>query len=69
MRELLGAYDPTYHQTNALLKKLFLDKLLPQARSILARNLNTNLKIQATRADEILVAFNGTNNSFPLCKN
>jgi len=30
MRELLGAYDPTNQQTNALLKKIFLDKLPPK---------------------------------------
>ena len=64
MRELLGAYDPTNHQTNALLKKLFLDKLPPQARSILAENLDTNLNILAIQADEILLALNDTNNSF-----
>ena len=64
MRELLGAYDPTNHQTNALQKKLFLHKLPSEARSILAGNLETNLNVVATRAEEILSALNDTNSSF-----
>ena len=43
MRQLLEAYDADNTQTNAVFKKLFLDKLPQQARTILAANLETNL--------------------------
>ena len=56
MRQLLDAYDAHNPQTNAVLKKLFLDKLPPEVRGILAASLETNLDSLATRADEVIAA-------------
>jgi len=63
MRELLGTYDSTNQQTNALLKKLFLDKLPPQVRSILAGTLDADLNSIVIRADEILAVLNDSSNA------
>ena len=62
MRHLLEAYDADNAQTNAVLKKLFLDKLPQQARTILAANLETNLDVLALRADEVVAALSQTSN-------
>ena len=62
MRQLLEAYDADNAQTNAVLKKLFLDKLPQQARTILAANLETNLDVLALRADEVVAALSQTSN-------
>ena len=60
MRQLLEAYDADNTQTNAVLKKLFLDKLPQQPRTILAANLETNLDLLALRADEVVAALSQT---------
>ena len=62
MRQLLEAYDADNAQTNAVLKKLFLDTLPQQARTILAANLETNLDVLALRADEVVAALSQTSN-------
>ena len=56
MRQLLDAYDAHNLQTNAVLKKLFLDKLPPEITGILAASLETNLDSLATRANEVIAA-------------
>ena len=56
MRQLLEAYDADNTQFNAVLKKLFLDKLPKQARTILAANLERNLDLLGLRADELVAA-------------
>ena len=56
MRQLLNPYDAHNPQTNAVLKKLFLVKLSPEVRGILAASLETNLDSLATRADEVIAA-------------
>ena len=60
MRQLLEAYDADKTHTNEVLKKLFLDKLPQQARTILAANLETNLDLLALRADEVVEALSQT---------
>ena len=60
MRQLLEAYDADNTQTNAVLKKLFLDKLPQQARTILVANLEMNLDLLAVRADEVVAALSQT---------
>ena len=62
MRQLLEAFDADNAQTNAVLKKLFFDKLPQQARTILAANLETNLDVLALRADEVVAALSQTSN-------
>ena len=62
MRQLLEAYDADNAQTNAVLKKLFLDKLPQPARTILAANLETNLDVLALRADEVVAALSQISN-------
>ena len=56
MRQLLEAYDVKNTQTNAVLRKLFLDKLPTQARTILAVSLESDLDVLALRADEVVAA-------------
>ena len=56
MRQLLEAYAVTNSQTNAVVRKLFLDKLPAQARTILIGSLENNLNSLALREDEIMVA-------------
>ena len=60
MRQLLETYDADNTQINAVLKKLFLDKLPKQARTILAANLETNLDLLALRAYEVVAALSQT---------
>ena len=60
MRQLREAYDATNTQTNAVLKKLFLDKLPQQARTILAANLETNVDFLALRGDEVVATLSQT---------
>ena len=60
MRQLLEAYDADNTQTNAVLKKLFLDKLPKQAKTILAANLETNLDLLALSADDVVAALSQT---------
>ena len=55
-RQLLEAYDADNTQTNAVLKKLFLDKLPKQAKTILAANLETNPELLAQSANEVVAA-------------
>ena len=62
MRLLLEAYDANNAQTNAVLRKLFLDKLPAQARTILAASLESNLDSLALRADEVVAALSQTSN-------
>ena len=54
MRQLLEAYDVKKTQTNAVLRKLFLDKLPTQARTILAVSSESDLDALAFRADEVV---------------
>ena len=56
MRQLLEAYDTDNTQTNEVLKRLFLNKLPQQARTILAANLEANLNSLSLRADEVVAA-------------
>ena len=56
IRQLLEAYDVKNTQTNAVLRKLFLDKLPTQARTILAVSLERDLDALALRADEVVAA-------------
>ena len=56
MRQLLKAYDVKNTQTNAVLRKLFFDKLPTQARTILAVSLESDLNALALRADEVVAA-------------
>ena len=56
MRQLLEAYDVTNSKTNTVLRKLFLDKLPAQARTILAGSLENDLDSIALRANEIMAA-------------
>ena len=60
MSQLLEAYGADNTQTDAVLKKLFLDKLSKQARTILAANLETNRDLLALRADEVVAALSQT---------
>ena len=54
--QLPEAYDVKIRQTNAVLRKLFLDKLPTQARTILAVLLESDLDALALRADEVVAA-------------
>ena len=56
MRLLLEAYDVNNTQTNAVLRKLFLDKLPTQACTVLAVSLESDLDALALRADEVVAA-------------
>ena len=56
MRQLLEAYDVKNTQTNAVPRKLFLDKLPTQARTILAVSLESDLDALALRANEVVAA-------------
>ena len=60
MRHLLEAIDESNTQTTAVLRKLFLDKLPLQTRTILAASLETNLDSLALRADEVVAALSQT---------
>ena len=64
MRQLLEAYDVTNLQTNAVLRKLFLDKLPAQAHTILAGSLKNDLDSFAFRTNEIMAALSQKNNTF-----
>jgi len=50
MRQLLEGYDCVNLQTNAVLRKLFLDKLPAQVQGILAASLENNFDSLARRA-------------------
>ena len=56
MRQLLEAYEVKNTQTNAVLRKLFLDKLPTQARTILTVSFESDLNALALRADEVVAA-------------
>ena len=64
MRQLLEAYDVNNTQINAVLRKLFLDKLPIQARTILAGSLETDLYSLALPADELMAAFSQNTHAF-----
>ena len=66
MRQLLEAYDVTNSQTNAVLRKLFQDKLPGQVRTILAGSLENDLNSLAFRADETMAASSQNYNTFHL---
>ena len=56
MRQLLETYDVNNTQTNAVLRKLFLDKLPTQVCTILAVSLESDLDALALCADEVVAA-------------
>ena len=66
MCQLLEAYDVTNSQTNAVLRKSFLDKLPAQARTILAGSLENDHNSLVLRADEIMAASSRSYNTFHL---
>ena len=61
MRYLLDAFNTSDSQSQAVLRKLFLDKLPVQVRTILAGSFDTNLDFIALRADEIMAASKSSN--------
>ena len=61
MRYLLDAFNTSDFQSQAVLRKLFLDKLPVQVRTILAGSFDTNLSSIALRADEIMAASKSSN--------
>ena len=64
MHLLVEAYNVTNTQINAVLQKLFLDKLPAQARTILAGSLETNLDSLALRTNEIMAALSQNTDAF-----
>ena len=66
IRQPLEAYDVTNSQTNAVLRKSFLDKLPAQVRTILAGSLENDLNSLALRADETMAASSQNYNTFHL---
>ena len=61
MRYLLDAFNTSDSQSQAVLRKIFLDKLPVQVRTILAGSFDTNLDFIALRADEIMAASKSSN--------
>ena len=61
MRYLLDAFNTSDSQSQAVIRKLFLDKLPVQVRTILAGSFDTNLDSIALRADKIIAASKSSN--------
>ena len=61
MRYLLDAFNTSDSQSQAVLRKLFLDELPVQVRTILTGSFDANLDFIALRADEIMAASKSSN--------